>query len=571
MSYTRCFVALTALAGSIWMVGCGNPIFEAIARELEISGPSTATVVQGSSTMLTLTAEAGSDMKIGTLNYTDDANSAIMAVTPGETRELAPNRRETDLTIQSAFDAPPRTYDLKFTGEACVDQVGSCPLGVDESVDFHTVAVTIVAALSGQIDAPADGVVLTGSPVQVDVTIVDALGAVADVVVWLNGAVVVDAFDGTPTSPITVSESVPLTTPGTNVIKVTATNATGSTWSDSVTIDYQPGVSGTVSTVAGSGVDGFMDGPDTTAQFSSPTGVTLDGSGNPLVADFSNNRIRMVSPSGDVTTVAGSGTYGFADGAAGTAQFRNPAGIVVDGAGDIYVADLLNHRIRMISSGLVSTIAGTGAQGFVDGPGASATFQQPIAIAIDPTSGDLLVADLGNHSIRRITLVASVWTVSTVAGTGSAGMNDGAGNVAQFDLPQGVAVDTSGLIYVGDFNNNRIRVIDGSGNVSTLTGMAAFGDADGPPSVATLNGPRGLVLDGNGDVIFADQNNNKIRMVDAASGTVTTVAGLALGGGFMDGSISIAQFFAPVDVAVNTEGHIFVADLINNRIRKIEP
>ena len=570
MSYMRRFAVFTALAGSIWMVGCGNPIFEAIVRELVISGPSNATVVQGSSTMLTLTAEAGPDMKIGTLKYTDDANSAIMAVTQGVTLEPAPNRRETDLTIQTAFDAPPSTYDLTFTGEACVSQNGGCPMGVSPSVDPHTIAVTIVAALSGQIDAPADGAMLTGTPVQVDATITDGLGAVADVVMWLNGAVVVDAFDGTPTSPITVSESVPLTTPGTNVIVVTATNATGSTWADTVTIDYQPVVTGIVSTVAGSGVAGFMDGPAATAQFSSPTGVTLDGSGNLLVADFTNHRIRMIS-SGVVTTVAGDGIGGFVDGAAATARFQNPAAIVVDGAGDIYVADQLNHRIRKISSGVVTTIAGTGAQGFVDGPGSGAAFHQPISIAIDPTSGDLLVADLGNHSIRRITLAASVWTVATVAGTGSAGMNDGAGNVAQFNNPQGIAVSATGVIYVGDFLNNRIRVIDGSGNVSTLTGMAAFGDTDGPPLVATLNGPRGLTLDGNGNVIFADQNNNKIRMVDAVSGTVTTVAGLALGGGFMDGPISIAQFFVPIDVAVNTEGHIFVADLINARIRKIEP
>ena len=221
--------------------------------------------------------------------------------------------------------------------------------------------------------------------------------------------------------------------------------------------------SGTKTTLAGSGTSGFVNDTGTSAQFYRPDGIALDGNGNVYVADYGNNCIRKISPSGVVTTLAGSGTAGFADGTGTTAQFYRPTDVAVDGAGNVYVADQGNNRIRKITpSGVVTTIAGSASTGFVDGTGTSAKFADPSGLAIDG-DGNLYIADADNYCIRKMTPSG---VVTTIVGTNVQGYKDGTGTSARFNNFVKVAVDKDNNLYIPDIYNQRIRkvtVVPGSG------------------------------------------------------------------------------------------------------------
>jgi sugar lactone lactonase YvrE len=213
---------------------------------------------------------------------------------------------------------------------------------------------------------------------------------------------------------------------------------------------------GVVTTLAGSGKPEFADGDGVSASFSSPSWVALDKNGNLYVSDFNNNRIRKITPSGVVTTLAGSETAGYADGQETAAQFKGPSGIAVDGIGNIYVGDRGNNRIRKISpSGVVTTLAGSETAGYADGQGKAAKFNNPTSLAVDGI-GNLYVADNGNNRIRKITPSG---TVTTLAGSGNTGAEDGYGTAASFKGPWGIAVDAIGTVYVADQQNHKIRKI----------------------------------------------------------------------------------------------------------------
>ena len=313
-----------------------------------------------------------------------------------------------------------------------------------------------------------------------------------------------------------------------------------------------------VSTLAGS-TQGYADGIGTAAQFAFPYGVAVDAEGNIYVADSYNHKIRKISPTGTVTTLAGS-TQGLADGTGTSAQFNVPIGVAIDVAGNVYVADLANHKIRKISpTGMVTTLAGSTA-GFADGPGTSAQFNNPFGIAVD-ASGNVYVADKDNQKIRKINTTG---TVTTLAGS-TAGYSDGLGTASQFSFPCGVAVDASGNVYVADTNNNKIRKIGPTGAVSTLAG-STHGFADGNGIVAQFKSPFGLSVDISGNIYVADTGNYKIRKVNT-TGLVTTLAGSI--GGFADGLHSSAKFGQVTSVAVDTFGNVYVGDTTYEKIRKI--
>lgn len=265
---------------------------------------------------------------------------------------------------------------------------------------------------------------------------------------------------------------------------------------------------GTVTTLAGDGTAGSADGDGTAARFLSPRGVVLDASGNLYIADGINNRIRKITPTGTVTTLAGSGTRGSTDGNGVSAQFDFPKGIAIDASGNLYVADDLNARIRKVTpTGTVSTLAGS-TLGFADGVGTAAQFNRPTGVAVD-AAGNVYVADSKNHRIRKIT---STGEVSTLAGS-TEGIADGLGTAAKFSEPVGVAVDASGNVYVTDSDNNRIRKITPDGSVTTTAGGTLGGFTDGPAATARFNSPSGVAVDASGHIYLSDRLNNRIRKI----------------------------------------------------------
>jgi sugar lactone lactonase YvrE len=313
-----------------------------------------------------------------------------------------------------------------------------------------------------------------------------------------------------------------------------------------------------VSTLAGS-TAGYVDGTVSTSKFDHPTGVAIDSSGNVYVAD-NTTKIRKITSAGIVTTLAGS-IRGFANGTGNAAQFNFPAGVAVDSSGNLYVGDSDNNKIRKITpAGVVSTLAGS-VSGFADGTGSAAKFDHPLGVAVD-SSGNVYVADQNNHKIRKIT---SAGVVSTLAGSVS-GFADGTGSAAKFNSPIGVAVDSSGNVYVGDTLNFKIRKITPAGVVTTIAGSTG-GYADGTGSAAKFNRPYGVAVDSSGNVYVADDVfNEKIRKITPA-GVVTTLAGSTQG--YADGAGSTAKFYHPSYVAVDSSGNLYVTEYNGNRIRKI--
>ncbi len=328
---------------------------------------------------------------------------------------------------------------------------------------------------------------------------------------------------------------------------------------------------GVVSTLAGTaGVSGSTDATGAAASFQSPYGVAVDNAGNVYVADFGNSTIRKITPAGAVSTLAGTaGVFGSADAIGAAASFQSPTGVATDSAGNVYVADTGNHTIRKITpAGAVSTLAGTaGVRGHADGIGAAASFRYPDGVATD-SAGKVYVADTGNYTIRKIT---SAGAVSTLAGTAGVGHADGAGAAASFQSPYGVAADNAGNVYMADFGNSTIRKITPAGAVSTLAGTTGvFGSADAIGAAASFQSPTGVAADSAGNVYVADLGNSTIRKITSA-GVVSTLAGTAGVFGSTDATGAAASFFGPMGVATDSAGNVYVADSLNNIIRKITP
>ncbi len=313
-----------------------------------------------------------------------------------------------------------------------------------------------------------------------------------------------------------------------------------------------------VTSLAGNGSQAYADGQGAMAAFYWPAGITATSLGDLYVADEANNLIREVDPSGNVYTVAGDVDAGFGAGAV----FSFPGAVVIDLNGNICVSDGTNRILRINPRTFeVSAFVGNGDAGFIEGRGAMAEFNGPMGLAADE-QGDLYVADANNSRIRKVDPTGNV---TTWAGSGKQGTADGPAGAAEFCLPNGLALDAQGNLYVSELSN-RIRKVDPRGNVTTVAGDGDAGFADGQGARAQLNTPAGLAVDGHGNLYVADVGNSRIRKIDAA-GNVTTFAGNGTVG-YWDGPAAAAQFAYPSGVAV--EGtNVFVSDQYNNRIRVI--
>ena len=333
--------------------------------------------------------------------------------------------------------------------------------------------------------------------------------------------------------------------------------------------------SGTITTIAGTGQSGFEgdNGPAIEPRLAFPEGLALDAAGNLYIADTYNNRIRRVDPSGTITTVAGSGERGFRGdhGPAIAALLNRPGGVAVDALGNLYIADTGNNRIRWVnSSGFIATIAGTNSSGD-NGPAVEAVMNFPSDVAVG-RKGNLYIAGGISHTIRR---VDTAGTITTLAGSGESGFSGDGGPAveAQLDFPKGVALGTAGNLYIADTNNNRIRRVDPSGTITTIagTGQSGFEGDNGPAIEARLASPEGLALDAAGNLYVADVSNHRIRRIDL-SGTITTIAGTGGSRFSGDGGPAVAaQLSDPTGVAADSAGNLYIADSSNARIRRIDP
>jgi sugar lactone lactonase YvrE len=329
--------------------------------------------------------------------------------------------------------------------------------------------------------------------------------------------------------------------------------------------------SGVVTTFAGqAGVSGSANGTGTEATFSIPFGLAFDSNGDLLVTDTGNNRIRKITPAGVVTTFAGSGSSGSADGTGLAASFFLPFGIVVDDADNAYVADTGNHTIRQITpAGVVSTLAGTADEaGYADDTGAAARFNGPQGIGLD-NDGNVLVADSNNHVLRRITPAG---VVTTVAGKGrSQGSTDDTGTAARFDTPVGMVMTRAGILLVADTLNHTLRSITAGGVVDTEAGAAGMpGSGNGSGISARFTGLQGLAIDDSDNVYVADTGSHLIRKISPA-GVVTTLAGGAGQAGIADGTGTQARFAFPWGLVVDLEGVVYVTDTAVHSVRKVTP
>jgi sugar lactone lactonase YvrE len=319
------------------------------------------------------------------------------------------------------------------------------------------------------------------------------------------------------------------------------------------------------------GYPGSTDGVDGVARFDWPAGVAVDNAGNVYVADHWNHAIRKVTPEGEVTTLAGrAGNAGSADGTGSAARFKEPLDVTVDAAGNVFVADTWNFTIRKVTgAGEVTTLAGrAGNAGSADGTGSAARFYWPFGVAVDAT-GNVYVADAWNQTIRKVTPAGEVTTLAGLAGT--SGSADGIGSAARFNYPGRLAIDLAGNLYVPDYWNHTLRKVTTAGEVTTLAGSAgSSASADGTGGTARFFNPESAAVDGAGNIFVADAGNHTIRKV-AASGMVTTVGGVAGVIGGADGIGSAASFSHPSGVAVDSTGTLYVADQSNHRITKGVP
>ena len=338
----------------------------------------------------------------------------------------------------------------------------------------------------------------------------------------------------------------------------------------------------TISTFAGSSTPAPLNVPATSNSLSPPYGVAVDSKGNVFFTNgyYGYFVVRLDATTGIPTLVAGNGTAGFSgdDGLATGAAFNTPLGLALDAAGNLYIADLANARVRKVSHGVITTVAGNGTLGFSGdgGPATSAQLSGPANVAVD-FAGNLYIVDTGNQRIRKV----SNGIITTVAGGGTSLGDGGPATSASLYNPNAVAVDSAGNLYIADSSNNRVRKVSTNGVIATVAGGApptgtipilgpglppygGFGGDGGPATAAQLYDPTGVAVDSNGNIYIADSYNGRVREV--SNGTINTVAGGGTSPG--DGGSPTSVQLTPFSLALDSAGNLYIGDLHSNRVRK---
>jgi sugar lactone lactonase YvrE len=404
---------------------------------------------------------------------------------------------------------------------------------------------------------------------------------------YVSGTVTGCAVDGTTSNSTGTICTVPLTFQpayaGNRSVALQAVTSTGTFPFGLNGIGTGPQVAlipGTIVTAAGNGTEGFSGagGAPTSAELNLPVGAAVDSAGDIFIADALNNVVWKISAAtGTITTIAGNGTAGFSGdgGAATSAELNTPSAVAVDSAGNLYIVDASNQRIRIVSAGtgLITTIAGNGTAGFSGdgGTATSAELNNPNGVTVD-SLGNLYIADVGNQRIRIVS--AGTGMITTIAGNGTAGFSgdNGAATSAELNNPNGVTVDSAGNLYIADSANQRIRIVS-SGTITTIAGdgTGGFSGDNGAATSAELNNPDSVAVDAAGDIYIADTLNNRIRMVSAATGTISTVAGNGtLGSTGNNGAATGAELHTPISVALDSVGNLYIADSLNFVVREVQ-
>lgn len=556
--------------GTVYIGDCAN----AMIRKLSADGSSVATVagsvsgyLDGVGTAAKFTAISGLTLVGSTLIVADRQNNRLRAIGP-------------DGTVTTVAGSGAVSYVDGAPTSAAFATPWGLATAVDGSVWIADAGNTRIRKLTFTTATCNDGNVCTSDSCAANVCTFTNLDAgtacqdgtecTTDDVCTGGGACVGVAKDCDDDNPCTTDYCNPLTLACSEiaVANFTACSDGSACTSGDTCFSGQCMASpvGTVGTIAGSGVAGYLDGASSSAQFKNIKDLVLDGKGGFIVADYSNNIVRRVDALGNVSTVAGSTTAGDQDGPTTSAQFRSPHGVLRAPDGGIYVSEGIGNRIRYISTtSAVTTIAGSTSAvgGLVDGQGTSARFSNPVFMTFDPV-GNLVVADYNNNAVRRVTPAG---LVSTLVGGIGGGWTDGPTSVAKLSGPSDVAFDPTGNLYICELGGHRIRRLGTDGIVTTILGTGAPGFGEGNGTAGILSYPFGIQWHPSGFLLIGDGNNNRVRAL-WTDGTNTTVAGNGTAG-YLDGAGLGAALNNPQGIAIQADGSLAVGDNSGNRIRKI--
>jgi uncharacterized protein (TIGR03437 family) len=461
-----------------------------------------------------------------------------------------------------------------FIADANNNRIRKVSSGVSGSPILPTPSSLSFSYTTGSTAPPGQTVVIISPGADLTFTAATSTSAGGN---WLA----VSPTTGNVNATLTISVSPTGLAPGTynGTVTVTPSGAGNTPLTIPVLLNVNgPVVQGVITTLAGNGLIPFSGngGPATSAGVG-PNGLAMDSAGNAYIADIVSSRILKVNTAGTISVFAGNGAITFVGdgGPATSASFFNPSAVAADSAGNVYIADTTNNRVRKVNtSGIISTVAGNGSPTFTGdgGPATSAALFSPLAVAVDST-GNLFIADSGNSRIRKVNPAG---IISTVAGSFLPGFSGdgGAATSASFLLPGGIGVDTAGNLFIADIGNNRIRKVNTAGIISTVAGNGTkgFSGDGGPATGASLNlfsAHAGLAIDSAGNLYIPDVANHRVRRVDS-SGVINTVAGNGIAGFSGDGGpAATAGLNSPTDVAVDNSGNLYIADTTNARVRKV--